>query len=112
MSGFLTVMGILHFVAPKQFDAIVPESLPGGHRTWTYLSGVAELGVAAAVASPRTRRTGGLLAAGLFIGVFPANVKMAIDWSDRPLWQRALVYGRLPLQIPMIRWALKVRREA
>lgn len=76
------------------------------------VSGVAELGVAAAIASTRTRSTGGLLAAGLFIGVFPANVKMAVDWSDRPLWQRAIVYRRLPLRIPLVRWALKVRREA
>lgn len=112
MAGFLTVTGIMHFVVPKPFDGIVPVSLPGSPRTWTYLSGAAELGVAAALASPRTRRTGGLLAAGLFVGVFPANVKMAIDWSDRPLWQRALAYGRLPLQIPMITTALRIRREA
>ena len=112
MAGFLTFIGTLHFAAPQFFDEIVPESLPGEQRTWTYVSGIAELGTAAAVASPRTRRFGGLLAAGLFVGVFPANVKMALDWSDRPLWQRALAYGRLPLQLPMILWALRVRRGA
>jgi hypothetical protein len=31
--------------------------------------------------------------------VFPANVKMAIDWSTKPSWMRALAHGRLPLQI-------------
>lgn len=112
MAGFLAFMGALHFVAPRYFDEIVPESLPGEPRTWTYVSGVAELATAAAVASPRTRRFGGLLAAGLFVGVFPANVKMALMWADRPAWQRTLVYGRLPLQIPMIGWALRVRRDA
>ena len=111
MAGFLTVMGILHFAVPQYFDEIVPESLPGTQRRWTYLSGVAELTTAATVAAPRTRRVGGLVAAGLFLGVFPANIKMALDWADRPCWQRAAVWGRLPLQIPMVMWALRIRRD-
>jgi uncharacterized membrane protein len=44
--------------------------------------------------------------------VFPANVKMAIDWSDRSVAEQAVAYGRLPLQIPLVLWALKVRRDA
>ena len=67
------------------------------------------LAVAATVAAPRTRRLGAGLAAVLFVAVFPANVKMAIDWSDRSLWERVAAYGRLPLQIPMVLWALRVR---
>ncbi len=108
----LTSTGILHFAVPASFDAIVPEQLPGTVRTWTYLSGTAELLVAALIAVPRTRRLGGVLAALLFVAVFPANVKMAIDWSDRPTWMRALAYGRLPLQIPLVLWALLVYRRA
>ncbi len=107
----LTSTGILHFAVPAQFDAIVPEQLPGTARTWTHLSGVAELVIAALVAVPRTRRLGGLLAALLFVAVFPANVKMAIDWSDRPTWMRTLAYARLPLQLPLILWALLVYRH-
>ncbi len=68
--------------------------------------------VAALIAAPRTRRFGGLLAALLFVVVFPANVKMAIDWSDRSGWMRALAYGRLPLQIPLVLWAVLVYRRA
>lgn len=111
LAGFLAVMGSLHFVAPRSFDEIIPEWLPGDRRTWTYVSGAAELAVAAAVAVPATRRVGGLLAAGLFVAVFPANVKMALDWSDRPWQQRAIAYARLPLQIPLVLWALRARRE-
>jgi hypothetical protein len=37
---------------------------------------------------------------------------MAIDWSDRPVWMRALAYGRLPLQIPLVMWAVLVYRRA
>jgi len=108
----LTSTGVLHFAAPASFEMIVPTQLPGAARTWTHLSGVAELLVAALIAVPRTRRLGGLLAALLFIVVFPANLKMAIDWSDRPAWMRALAYGRLPLQIPLVLWAALVYRRA
>ena len=110
LAALLTGAGISHFAVPASYDAIVPERLPGAARTWTQLSGVAELGIAALIAMPRTRRLGGLFAAVLFICVFPANVKMAIDWSSRPLWLRALAYGRLPLQIPLVRWAVLVFR--
>lgn len=37
-------MGVLHFVKPKPFDALIPTRLPGGGpRLWTFASGVAEL---------------------------------------------------------------------
>ncbi|MGH3975033.1 MAG: DoxX family protein [Pseudonocardiaceae bacterium] len=108
----LTSTGILHFTVPAPFDAIIPEQLPGSARTWTHVSGAAELVIAALIAVPRTRRLGGLLAALLFIAVFPGNVKMAIDWSDRSAWMRALAYGRLPLQIPLVLWAVFVYRRA
>lgn len=112
LAGFLSGMGVLHFVRPEPFDELVPKTLPGGPRTWTYLSGVAELAVGAAVAVPKTRKLGALAAAALFIAVFPANVKMAWDWRDKPLKQRLIAFGRLPLQIPLVLWALRVRRNA
>jgi uncharacterized membrane protein len=103
--------GATHFLVPKPYDALVPRRLPGKPRTWTYLSGVAELACAAAVAHPRTRKAGALASAGLFAAVFPANVKMARDWRDKPLPMRAVAYGRLPLQAPLVLWALKVARS-
>lgn len=112
LAGFLAAAAVTHFVVPRQYDAIVPRSLPGTPRTWTYASGVAELAVAAAVAEPRTRRRGGLAAAALFVAVFPANVKMARDWSDRPTAFKAAAVGRLPLQVPLVWWALKVAGNA
>ncbi len=105
-------MGVLHFAVPKPFDGLIPRSLPGSRRAWTYGSGVAELAVAAAVATPRTRRLGGLAAALLFLGVFPGNVKMAVDAASAPLPRRAIAWARLPLQWPLIAWALKVRDNA
>lgn len=110
--GILATAGVAHFIAPKGFDGIVPHALPGSPRMWTYVSGVAELGVAVTVAVPRTRRLGGYLPAALFIAVLPANIQMAVDWADRPLAQRLLAYGRLPLQIPLIWLALAVARRS
>ncbi len=112
LAGVLATSGVLHFVSPKPFDSIVPRSLPGSPRTWTYLSGAAELAVAAAVAHPRTRALGGLAAAGLFAAVFPANVKMAIDWRHASPALRAIAYGRLPLQVPLVWWGLRVAGTA
>jgi uncharacterized membrane protein len=112
LAAVLGTSGVLHFATPKPFDSIVPRSLPGSPRTWTYLSGVAELAVAAAVAHPRTRALGGVAAAGLFAAVFPANVKMAVDWRHASPARRAVAYGRLPMQIPLVLWGLRVAISA
>src|SRR4051812_31859257 len=108
LAALLAVAGATHFARPGSYDAIVPRALPGTPRFWTYLSGVAELAVAGAVALPGTRKWGGLAAAALFTAVFPANVKMARDWRDRPALPRAAAYARLPAQAPLIWWALRV----
>jgi len=99
-------------VVPEVFDAMIPDRLPGPARAWTLASGAAELAVAAAVAAPRTRRAGGLAAAVLFIAVLPGNVVMARSWSNRPPALRAAAWARLPLQVPLVLWALAVRRQA
>jgi len=108
----LAVAGGSHFAAPQMYDRIVLGVMPGRPRTWTYLSGVAELAVAAAVAHTRTRRVGGLAAAALFVAVFPANVRMAWDRRRRPPAYEAVAYARLPLQVPLIWWALRVAGQA
>jgi uncharacterized membrane protein len=108
LAALLATSGTLHFVTPRPFDSIVPRALPGPARTWTYLSGAAELAVAAAVAVPRTRRVGALAAAALFAGVVPANVQMAYDWRRASPVRRAIAYGRLPLQVPLVMWAKRI----
>ncbi|MFG2193782.1 hypothetical protein [Streptomyces sp. NPDC048639] len=112
LAGLLATAGVAHFVAPRQFDAIVPRSLPGRARTWTHISGAVELALAAGIASPRTRRASGLAAAGFFVAVFPANVRMAYDWREKPAPQKAAAYARLPLQLPLVRWAANVAADA
>ena len=74
--------------------------------------GKRRLGCACALARPGSRRLGGALAAVLFVLVFPANLQMALDWRSRAPIDQAIAYARLPLQVPLILWALAVRRHA
>jgi uncharacterized membrane protein len=109
LAGLLGVAGVSHFAIPGFYDAIVPHAIPGPARAWTLASGVVELACGAAVALPRTRRLGATVAAVLFVAVFPANIQMAVDWRSRAAIDQVIAYGRLPLQIPLVLWALAVR---
>jgi uncharacterized membrane protein len=112
LGGMLIAIGLAHFAAPKSFDDIVPDELPGSARLYTYASGVAEIGTGTLVLLPRTRRFGALAAVALFLAVFPANVNMVRLWWSKGWPMRVVAIARLPLQIPMIVVALKVRRNA
>jgi uncharacterized membrane protein len=113
LAALLAGAGATHFAVPKFYDEMIPEQLPGAPRIWTYGSAIAEFATAAAVALPRTRRTGGLAAALLFAAVLPGNIKMAVDArrSDSVAYRTGTLL-RLPVQLPLISWALKVRRSA
>lgn len=111
LAGLLGTAGVTHFVAPKQFVRIIPKALPAPEFL-VAASGAAELALAAAVLLPKTRRAGALAAAAFFVGVFPANVQMALDASGAPTWYRVGTYVRLPLQAPLVGWALSVARNA
>ncbi|MFN2517902.1 MAG: hypothetical protein ABR604_02500 [Jatrophihabitantaceae bacterium] len=114
LAALLFYTGSLHFVSPTGFESIVPPFL-GAPAFWVYASGVAEIGCAVALAIPRLRHVGALAAAALFVIVFPANVQMALDsgGADPDLFHNPFVaWGRLPLQIPLIAWAVFVSRRA
>jgi uncharacterized membrane protein len=112
IAALLLGVGTTHFLAPKQFDGIIPAELPGSPRFYTYASGVAEVTIGALLLARRTRRNAALAAVALFLGVFPANVNMVRLWWDKPWPMRIVALARLPLQIPMITQALKIRRNA
>lgn len=110
LAALFATSGTVHLVRPEVFLPIVPERLPARRQLVTW-SGVAELACAAGLLHPRTRRAAGWASAGLLVGVFPANVKMAKD-AQRSR-RTALKVGsvlRLPLQAPMIRTALRAAR--
>jgi len=105
----LTTTGVLHFLIPRPYDALIPGWLPGSARAWVYGSGAAELACAAMLVAPRTRRLGGTATALLLLAVFPGNIEMAVHPGDTPRW---LALARLPLQVPLVLWALQVRRAS
>ncbi|MFC7794227.1 hypothetical protein ACFUIZ_08350 [Streptomyces cinereoruber] len=105
LAGLLAAAGTAHFLVPRPFDSIVPRALPGSPRTWTRASGVAELALAAGLAVPGTRRASARATALFFVAVLPGNVKMAYDWRHRSTAAKAVAYGRVPLQLPLVLWA-------
>jgi uncharacterized membrane protein len=106
MGYILLGAGIGHFIFPGPLDAIVPDVLPGDPRIYTYLSGVAEILIGLALLSaPHIKWLGKPLklwgaygAFLLFLAVYPANINMAIQWSDRPMPDPLIAYARLPFQ--------------
>lgn len=105
-----TVSGVVHLVRPQTFEPLMPAWVPA-HREVILGSGVLELLCAAGLVLPATRRAAGLGAAAVLLGVFPGNIKMAVDASrTRNRTFQALSYARLPLQLPMIRGAWRTAR--
>jgi uncharacterized membrane protein len=108
--ALLAGSGVMHFVRPAPFVAIVPKALPRPERL-VAVSGAAEIACAGLLASPATRRWGGPVTAALFAAVYPANVSMLLRSGGRPWWYRAALVARLPLQVPLVLWALRVGRS-
>ncbi len=108
--GAFLASGLVHLVRPQTFEPLMPRRLPA-HRELILASGVAELLCAAGLLLPATRRAAGLAGAAVLVGVFPGNLKMAVDASRTPSTPyRAAAYARLPLQVPLIRGALRAGR--
>lgn len=107
--------GVLHLVVPAPYRRIVPRPLSAWSGQVVAASGVAEIACAALLLSPRTRRHGGLATSLLLAAVFPANVQMALDggYPDAPFPANSAVAAwlRLPLQVPLVLWALRLRRR-
>lgn len=116
LGALLAGSGFLHFVVPAPYRHIVPAPLRPYSVGIVALSGVCEFACAGLLATPATRRLGAGLTAALFVAVFPANVQMALDsgydGASFPLNSSLLSWLRLPLQIPLILWALSIRRSS
>jgi uncharacterized membrane protein len=114
LAALLATSGVVHLVRPQVYEGIVPHVLPN-RRALVYVSGVAELLCAAGLLVPATRKPAGLASAALLLAVFPANVQMSIDQGRRadrkgdPASRASFAasVARLPLQIPLIRTALR-----
>jgi uncharacterized membrane protein len=106
--------GIAHLVRPQAFAAIMPRAIPERHhQNLIYVSGVAEL--VCAFGLIRHTRWAALSSVVVLAGVFPSNVQMAMDAgsgrNDGPADNRAVAWGRLPLQGALVWAALQARRR-
>lgn len=110
LATIFAVSGTVHLVKPEAYEQIMPSWVPA-HREVILGSGVAEIALAAGLMAPPTRRLAGWGGVALLLGVFPANVKMAQDsLATSNTGLKAAAFGRLPLQWPMIKAALKAAR--
>lgn len=110
LAGIFAVSGVAHLVKPDAYESIMPDWVPA-HREVILGSGVAEVVLSAGLLAPKTRRLAGWGSLALLLGVYPANVKMATDsLATNNSGLKAAAFGRLPLQWPMIKMALKASR--
>ncbi len=114
LAALLGGAAILHVAVPRPFESMVPRWLPGPASAWNLGSAFAEGVSAALLASRRTSRLGGAVAAGTFTVVFVANVQSAVDGGMRALpgWlaSREAAVLRLPLQVPLVWWSWRLTR--
>lgn len=111
LAAFLVFAGVMHFVIPASYERIMPPWLPL-HRELVYLSGVLEIAGGVGLLIDRTRRAAGIGLVLLLIAVWPANLQMLLNAqaADRPAWEQALRWLRLPLQLMLLVWVWRASR--
>jgi uncharacterized membrane protein len=107
LGGFFLLAGLLHFLRPRPYVAIVPDALPR-KREMVYASGVAEMAGGAGVLVAGTRRAAGWWLIATLIAIFPANVNMAVNTERFRAVPAPLLWARLPVQGLLIRWVWRV----
>jgi uncharacterized membrane protein len=106
-------VGFAHFLTPEPFVRIMPAWLPAP-MALVLVSGVFEILGGVGLLVRRTRRAASFGLVALYLAVFPANLNQAIHHLTfdgvTPI-APAVLWGRLPLQIVLIAWALWVGRD-
>jgi len=104
MGGMYIFAGLMHFVKPKAYVKIMPDYIPY-HLLMVYLSGVLEVLFGVLVLFPETQTIGAWGIIAVLIGVFPANIDMALKYKGKKLWLKVSFWLRLPVQLWLIYWA-------
>ena len=117
---FFTYVGILHFIDPKWFTAIVPNILPGSDEFWVIISGIPEVLCGIGLLLPKTRVLAAKATVFLLIILYWANLNMWIydielNGNTFPLWAHIL---RGLAQVAMVliaaylgEWILNSKKE-
>src|SRR5919112_5811412 len=97
-AAFWIVAGVMHFVIPRQYEAIVPPSLARWRRELVVASGIAEIAGGVAILPERTRRGARWWLLATLVAVYPANIHMAVNSKDFANIPAPALWGRLPVQ--------------
>jgi uncharacterized membrane protein len=95
---FWIFAGTMHFVIPRQYQAIVPGWLEAWKSEVVVASGVAELAGGLAILPRSTRRPARWWLLATLLAVYPANVEMALHPERFSGIPAAALWARLPLQ--------------
>ena len=104
---FFVFAGVMHFVIPRTYKKIVPPWVPA-RKAMVYASGVAEIAGGVGMMVPARRRLAGRWLIATMVGVFPANLHMAMNAEDYPAVPGGAVslWARLPFQGVFVAWIL------
>jgi uncharacterized membrane protein len=112
LGPFFVVAGVLHFVIPRTYRRIMPPWVPAPE-AMVYASGAAEIAGGVGMMIPAWRRLAGWWLIATMVGVFPANLHMAMNaerFKQVPGGAPAL-WARLPFQGVFIVWILDAIRQ-
>ncbi|HEY7454057.1 MAG TPA: hypothetical protein VH683_05790 [Thermoleophilaceae bacterium] len=103
---FWIVAGVMHFVIPRQYEAIVPRRLARWKKEVVVASGIAEIAGGVAVLPEATRRGARWWLLATLVAVYPANIEMALHPERFPKIPSAALWARLPVQglFALITW--------
>jgi uncharacterized membrane protein len=112
LAVFFVMAGLLHFFFPEPYSRIIPPFLPMP-RLLVFISGIAEIAGGAGLLVPEFQRVAAYGLVLLLLAVFPANIYMAVAHVQFPGWlgRSWVQWLRLPLQIPLIWWALQYTKR-
>ena len=97
-AAFWLLAGAMHFVIPRQYEAIVPPPLARWKKEVVVASGLAEMAGGAAILPDRTRRFARWWLLATLVAVYPANIHMALNPEKFPKIPAAALWARLPVQ--------------
>lgn len=102
------VAGVMHFLRPRSYMAIMPPWLPAA-AALVVVSGVFEILGGIGVLVPATRVIAGWGLIALLIAVFPANVQMLLNARAAHASATAMtvLVARLPLQALLVYWVFR-----
>lgn len=112
LAAAMVAVGVLHFATPAFFVGIMPRALPTStHLPLVLVSGVFEILGGIGLLPRRSRRFSAFGLMALFVCVFPANLRMAMEPETFHVPAGA-AYARLPLQLVLLAWAYRYTQVA